>query len=663
MALKVSKEKKKNYKVRAVVCLIVAYIALRLASQSQIDGKLTMSSLTAALEDLSPFGNIIINSSTLGVAGMAALFTLMCIETYSMSYKKNMKEETYGSAKWGDTSQIKEFIDDDPYNNQIFTRTEQVSRNARVSHRNRNILLLGRPGTGKSRNFFKPNLLNANGSVVVTDPKGELLRDCGAAMLSKGYTIKVLNLDEKWKSNHYNPLQNIRRLSEEEKQASGGHSDFAEDDVMILINTIMKNTKSDSIDTQTGDPFWERAEMLFLQALVYYVLNNCVTEEQNFNMVLSLIRDAQKPSPIDDKKSLLSFKFDIWRKKDPDNIGIKQWDHFMGSAASPKMMQTIILTAVGRLEAFNLKEVAALTRVDDMELNRIGKPIDSPPDENNFRTDGKIIYFIITKAMDTTFNFLGAIMYSQLFNIIDANAKANYGSCATTVDLYMDEWAQLGTIPNFVNMAAYMRGLNAGVVIGLQSLSQLKEKYKESWETLLDCCDYELFLGSTSKETLEYFSALLGEQTIHKQSSSRTYSKQGSTSKSDDEVGRKLATVDELKTMPENKAILLMSGNMSPFYSDTYVLKEHPLYNKLFEPWVERDADKKSDEWKENHANIYNHIDYLQKDSKKADIIMWCRKMGIPIPQNINVANNTANIDENFDNVFSTELDVIDDEE
>ena len=658
MALKVSKEKKKNYWLRAIVCLIVGYVGLRLASQGEIGGRLTLESIDYALDDLSPFnGNIVFTSTTLGVAGMAALFCLMCIETYSQTIKKNMREETYGSAKWGDSSQIKPFEDKNPYNNQIFTRTEKVSRNARISKRNRNILLLGRPGTGKSRNFFKPNILNANGSVVVTDPKGELLRDCGSAMLSKGYTIKCLNLDEKWKSNHYNPLQNIRRLTEEEKKASGGTSDFAEDDVMVLINTIMKNTKSDSIDTQTGDPFWERAEMLFLQALVYYVLNNCVTEQQNFNTVLSLIRDAQKTSPMNEKQSLLSFKFDVWRQKDPDNIGIKQWDHFMGSAASPKMMQTIILTAVGRLEAFNLKEVAALTRTDDMELWRIGQPIDAPRDENGYRTDGKIIYFIITKAMDTTFNFLGAIMYSQLFNIIDSNAKANYGSCATTVDLYMDEWAQLGNIPNFVNMAAYMRGLNAGVVIGLQSLSQLKEKYKESWETLLDCCDYEMFLGSTSKETLEYFSALLGDQTIHKQSSSRTYSRQGSTSKSDDEVGRKLATVDELKTMPENKAILLMSGNMAPFYSDTYILKEHPLYNLLFEPWVERDADHDSEEWKNNHANIYNHVDYLQKNEKITDVIIWCKKLGLPIPQN--VATSEVD-DDDLSNAFTTELDNLD---
>lgn len=633
MALRVKKTKKKNYPLRACICVFVAYLALRLASENELYGTLDLETITNVLDSFyAVWTPVVINGSTIGISAMAGIFTLMCIEAYSMSYKKKMKDETYGSATWGDTNNITPFKDKDFMNNQIFTKTEQVSKNARVSHRNRNILLLGRPGTGKSRNFFKPNILSATGSIVVTDPKGELLRDCGSALLKKGYSIKVLNLDEKWKSNHYNPLRNIRKLTKEERESSKTKSEFAEDDVMSLINTIMQNTKSDTIDTQTGDPFWERAEMLFLQALVYYVLNNCPPEEQNFGTIVQLIREANEATPIPDpatkkKKSRLSIRFEVWRERDPNNVGIKQWDHFMGAAASEKMMQTIILTAIGRLESFNLKEVADLTSIDDMELSRIGKPLDAPI-VNGHRTDGRIIYFIITKPMDTTFNFLGAIMYSQLFNIIDANAKANYGSCATTVDLFMDEWAQLGNIPNFVQMAAYMRGLNAGVVIGLQSLSQLKEKYKESWETLLDCCDYELFLGSTSKETLEYFSSLLGDQTIHKTSHGRSYGRSGSSSNNDDEVGRKLATIDELKTMPENKAILLMSGDMPPFYSDTFVLKEHPLYKDVFEPWVENGADRSTVEWKTNHKNLYNHIDYIEKDENIVKFNNLCNKNG-----------------------------------
>lgn len=283
---------------------------------------------------------------------------------------------------------------------------------------------------------------------------------------------------------------------------------------MTLINTLMANTKSENIENTSGDPFWEKSEMIFLQALFYYTLRHYDKQHQNFTTILKLIRLS---NPDSTGVSQLDKLFDNWAKKEPNAIGVKQYKHFKVAAAAPKMMSTIIMVATARLAAFNIKEIANLTDDDDMELDRIGMPIDdnSPllkeinkSTGKNIR-NGKIAYFIITKPSDSTFNFLASIFYTQVFAIIDENAKRCGGSLANPLEIYMDEWAQLGEIPRFVEELAYLRGLNVGITIGLQSLSQLKKKYKDSWESVLDCCDSILFLGSNSKETLEYIVTLL----------------------------------------------------------------------------------------------------------------------------------------------------------
>ena len=356
---------------------------------------------------------------------------------------------------------------------------------------------------GKSRYYFKPNILSANGSIIVTDPKGELLRDCGYSLKNKGYTIKVLNLDEKSNSNHYNPLMYIKEIKNFDDVLHKDINSHAiqEDDVMTLINTLMLNTKVETIDNTSGDPFWNKAEMLYLQALFYYTLRHYDKRHQNFTTILKLIRLS---SPDNTGVSALDRLFDEWAKNEPDAIGVKQYKHFKVAASAPKMMSTIIMVATARLAAFNIKEIANLTDTDDMELSRIGMPMDDNSHllkEIRNKTgknigNGKIAYFIITKPSDSTFNFLASIFYTQIFAMIDENAKLCGGSLASTLEIYMDEWSQLGEIPRFVEELAYLRGLNVGITVGLQSLSQLKQKYKENWESVLDCCDSILFLGS-----------------------------------------------------------------------------------------------------------------------------------------------------------------------
>jgi type IV secretion system protein VirD4 len=292
------------------------------------------------------------------------------------------------------------------------------------------------------------------------------------------------------------------------------------------------------------------------------------------------------------------------------------------------------MTASARLAPFNMQEVNDLVMDDNMELDRIGKPVDLIERNSNGeivldatgkpkKAGGKVAYFIVTNPNDATFNFLAALMYTQIFNIIDRNAEENGGRLSIPCNVWMDEFRQLGIIPRFLENWAYVRGLNCGITVILQSLSQFKKIYKDEWETGLDCCDYKLFLGSQSKETLEYMSALLGKQTLAVLNDSRTYSKQGSTSKSWQVYGRELATVDELAEMKKGYGILQMSGT-KPFYSKLYQLEKDPQHKKLWESWTEIKGKsnpefRKTKEWQENHAKYYDHLDALKAIRSKAD--------------------------------------------
>ena len=342
--------------------------------------------------------------------------------------------------------------------------------------------------------------------------------------------------------------------------------------------------------------------MLFLQALFYYVLFKYPVEQRSITSVVDLIRRCEP----DQKTGATEIDqlFDKWAEEDPENIGVKQWKHFKVSAGSPKTMSTIILTATARLAPLNIREIADLIEYDDFELDRIGKP----------GKEGKIAYFIITKPGDSAFNFIANILYSQIFKMIDYNAFQNHGSLATPCDLYMDEWAQLGEIPRFVEQLAYVRGLNVGITIGLQSLSQLKKVYKDSWETALDCCDYILFMGSQSKETLEYISSMIGKATYWTNNQSKSYGRNGSSSSAWSEVGRELATIDELSQLPKGYCILKISG-MHMFYSKMYDLEKHPRYKYIYEPWKGNDPENNKKEY--NHLKVIRELDKINGISRK----------------------------------------------
>lgn len=629
--------KKSSVLINILLFIFVTYFVMRVCTlMNDNQGKITLEILDMALDNLYkiwlPFN--LTKENILASVG-CGIFSVMLLETYYLTDKKNMQNEAMGSAQWSDGKEFKKIQDKNFYNNYILTSQAIISRNMAVSKLSRNIIMIGAPGRGKSRYVFKPNLLNSNGNTIIcTDPKGELLRDCGNALKEQGYDIKVLNIDEKWKSNHYNPLKYIKKLPIDaidvkiiERARMEGKDDekldedtfnerinhvIQEDDVMSLVNTLFANTKGD-IDTTQGDPFWEHLANLYVQALIYIALwyKKVFGQACNFQIILYYISKTK----LDEDGNITEIDnlVNKIREEEPDYIGINQWDLFKKSATTPKTLTTVTLEAVARLNSFNVKEVKNLTSDDDMELNRIGKGGD----------EGKIAYFIITNPNDNTFNYLANMFYSQIFNIIDKNAKENDGSLAVPTDLYMDEWYQLGEIPRFLEILAYIRGLNCGVLIGVQSVGQLEGRYKDNWETVFDCCDHILFLGSKSKKTLDYMSAIMGKQTLYKYTTGKTRSKQNSNSKNWDIYGRELATIDELGRMKKGYAILL-SGEYLPLYSKLYDLNKHPRYDLIFEPW-----DKGNPV---NDAKRYNHQQEMLKTAEEIyyekQIAEYCKNNG-----------------------------------
>lgn len=629
--------KKSSVLINILLFIFVTYFVMRVCTlMNDNQGKITLEILDMALNNLYkiwlPFN--LTKENILASVG-CGIFSVMLLETYYLTDKKNMQNEAMGSAQWSDGKEFKKIQDKNFYNNYILTSQAIISRNMAVSKLSRNIIMIGAPGRGKSRYVFKPNLLNSNGNTIIcTDPKGELLRDCGNALKEQGYDIKVLNIDEKWKSNHYNPLNYIKKLPIDaidvktiERARMEGKDDekldedtfnerinhvIQEDDVMSLVNTLFANTKGD-IDTTQGDPFWEHLANLYVQALIYIALwyKKVFGQACNFQIILYYISKTK----LDEDGNITEIDnlVNKIREEEPDYIGINQWDLFKKSATTPKTLTTVTLEAVARLNSFNVKEVKNLTSDDDMELNRIGKGGD----------EGKIAYFIITNPNDNTFNYLANMFYSQIFNIIDKNAKENDGSLAVPTDLYMDEWYQLGEIPRFLEILAYIRGLNCGVLIGVQSVGQLEGRYKDNWETVFDCCDHILYLGSKSKKTLDYLSAIMGKQTLYKYTTGKTRSKQNSNSKNWDIYGRELATIDELGRMKKGYAILL-SGEYLPLYSKLYDLNKHPRYDLIFEPW-----DKGNPV---NDAKRYNHQQEMLKTAEEIyyekQIAEYCKNNG-----------------------------------
>ena len=464
--------------------------------------------------------------------------------------KKYMFGKEHGTARWSDKKDIIKLMDKDESKNIILTKTEMLSTDTRKTRKNLNVLVVGGAGTGKSRFLAKPNLLQANTSYVITDPKGELLRDTGHSFVEAGYKLKVFNLIEMGYSLCYNPFSYIR----------------SDTDVLKVINTFIKNTNPKGF-TGGNDPFWEKSEIALLQAVFSYIWYEIVPEEQNMKTVMQLLRYADIKEEDENHVSDLDIIFNELKKEKPNHIANRQYAIFKQGAG--KTTKSILISVSVRLAAFNIDAVAELTSKDQLELEKLG--------------DEKTVLFVVIPDSDTTFNFLAAMMYSQLFDSLYYSADFKYnGRLKHHVRCMLDEFANIGYIPEFENRVATMRSREISCTIILQNLAQLETMYKDSWKTIVGNCDSFLFLGSKEQSTLEYVSKQLGKETIDTRNMNLNKGTQGSRSYNYGNLGRELMLTDEIGTMPDDDCILMIRG-LHPFYSKKYTLEEHPRFKFLYD--------------------------------------------------------------------------------
>ena len=513
----------------------------------------------------------------LGVAG-AALVRL-AVYLKAKNAKKYRRGVEYGSARWGRPEDIAPYIDPVPDWNIPLTRTESLTMTSRPKDpktaRNKNILVIGGSGSGKTRFFVKPSLLQMHSSYVVTDPKGQLLRETGKLLAHGGpkrdengkpvrdkhgkvvyepYRIKVLNTINFSKSMKYNPLAYVR----------------SEKDILKLVNVIIANTKGDG--EKSSEDFWIKAERLLYCALIGYIWYEAEPEEKNFITLLELINACEAREDDETYKSPVDILFDELAQAQPEHFAVKQYVKF--KMAAGKTLKSILVSCGARLSPFDIKELRDIMTEDELALDTMG--------------DRKTALFLIMSDTDTTFNFVIAMLQSQLFNLLCDKADDLYnGRLPVHVRCLLDEFANIGQIPNFDKLIATIRSREISASIILQSQSQLKTIYKDAADTIVGNCDVTLFLGGKEKSTLKEISELLGKETIDSLSQSENRGAQTSHGLSYQKLGKELMTQDEIAVMDGGKCILQLRG-VRPFFSDKYDLTKHPRYKYL------SDADKKN---------------------------------------------------------------------
>ena len=513
----------------------------------------------------------------LGVAG-AALVRL-AVYLKAKNAKKYRRGVEFGSARWGRPEDIAPYIDPVPDWNIPLTQTESLTMTSRPKDpktaRNKNILVIGGSGSGKTRFFVKPSLLQMHSSYVVTDPKGQLLRETGKLLAHGGpkrdengkpvrdrhgriiyepYRIKVLNTINFSKSMKYNPLAYVR----------------SEKDILKLVNVIIANTKGDG--EKSSEDFWIKAERLLYCALIGYIWYEAEPEEKNFITLLELINACEAREDDETYKSPVDILFDELAQAQPEHFAVKQYVKF--KMAAGKTLKSILVSCGARLSPFDIKELRDIMTEDELELDTMG--------------DRKTALFLIMSDTDTTFNFVIAMLQSQLFNLLCDKADDLYnGRLPVHVRCLLDEFANIGQIPNFDKLIATIRSREISASIILQSQSQLKTIYKDAADTIVGNCDVTLFLGGKEKSTLKEISELLGKETIDSLSQSENRGAQTSHGLSYQKLGKELMTQDEIAVMDGGKCILQLRG-VRPFFSDKYDLTKHPRYKYL------SDADKKN---------------------------------------------------------------------
>ena len=502
--------------------------------------------------------------------GVAALIKFI-VYTKGKNAKKFRQGKEYGSARWGTKKDIEPYMDEKFQNNILLTQTERLTMNGRPANpkyaRNKNVLVIGGSGSGKTRFYVKPNLMQMHSSYCVTDPKGTIVLECGKMLEDNGYEIKILNTINFKKSMKYNPFAYIR----------------SEKDILKLVQTIIANTKGEG--EKAGEDFWVKAEKLYYTALIGYIFYEAPREEKNFATLLDMIDASEVREDDETYMNPIDRLFEALEKKEPTHFAVKQYKKY--KLAAGKTAKSILISCGARLAPFDIQELRDLMKEDELELDTLG--------------DRKTALFVIISDTDDTFNFVVSIMYSQLFNLLCDKADDVYGGrLPVHVRCLLDEFANIGLIPKFEKLIATIRSREISASIILQAQSQLKAIYKDNADTIVGNCDSTLFLGGKEKTTLKELSETLGKETIDLYNTSETRSNQKSFGLNYQKTGKELMSQDEITVMDGGKCIFQLRG-VRPFLSDKYDITKHKNY-KLLE-----DYDKK---------NVFDIESYMKRKGK-----------------------------------------------
>ncbi len=541
-------------------------LAWRLAEGADISTKTLhfITELGVAFQNLTP--NFVLHDLIVGIVFAAVI--RLAIYVKSKNAKKFRKDTEYGSARWSTHEDIAPYMDKDFRNNIILTKTEGLTMNSRPKDpktaRNKNVLVIGGSGSGKTRYLLKPNLMQCDSetypcSFVVTDPKGEILNSCGKLLLRNGYEIRVLNTINFKKSMRYNPFEYI-------------HS---EKDILKLVTTLIANTKGDG---KSSDPFWEKAETLLYTAIIGYIHYVLPAPERNFNTLTAFITAMEVREEDETFKNNVDILFDELRENDPNHFAVRQYDKY--KIAAGKTAKSIIISCGARLAPFDIQELRDTLVYDELELDKTG--------------DRKTALFLIMSDTDDTFNFLISMVYSQLFNLLCEKADDVYGGrLPFHVRCLIDEMANIGQIPRLEKLVATIRSREISTVLVLQTQSQLKSIYKDNADTIIGNMDSSLFLGGKEPGTLKELSAALGKETIDTFNTGESRGRETSHSLNYQKLGKALMSEDELAVMDGGKCVLQLRG-VRPFYSDKFDITKHPnyIYTADYDPRNAFDIEK-----------------------------------------------------------------------
>ncbi len=535
--------------------------AIRLAPGTDFQGKVIhiMEGFAYAFENILPSFHLF--DVFVGVTVAAAIRLAVYIK--GKNAKKYRKNEEYGSARWGTHEDILPFIDPVFDNNIILTQTESLMMSNRPKEpknaRNKNVLIVGGSGSGKTRFWIKPNLMQCTSkqypvSFVVTDPKGTVAIETGKMLQDEGYEIKIFNTINFKKSMHYNPFAYI-------------HS---EKDILKIVTALISNTKGEG---KTGDDFWVKAETLLYCALIGYLYYEALDEERNFSTLIKMINAMEVREEDETFKNGVDLMFDELEEKDPEHFAVRQYKKY--KLAAGKTAKSVLISCAARLAPFDIAEVREITMYDELELDKLG--------------DRRSVLYLIMSDTDASFNFLISMAYTQLFNLLCEKADDVYGGrLPVHVRCLVDEAANIGQIPNLEKLMATIRSREISACLVLQAQSQLKALYKDSADTIIGNCDSRIFLGGSEPTTLKELSAALGKETIDTFNTGESRGRETSHSLNYQKLGKELASVDELAVLDGAKCILQLRG-VRPFMSDKFDITKHPKYKLL------SDYDKKNE--------------------------------------------------------------------